>query len=287
MIRLVRRHGLHGLRVRQVDLEHGAVAGLAVDPDMPAALFHDSVNGRQAEAAALALFLRGEERLEDARSRRLIHAFAGVRHGDHDVVAGNDAGVIHGVGVVEIHGRGFEHQTAAVRHRVAAVHRQAHQHLLDRHRIHLDRRQRRRENGHELDIGAEKTAQQLFQLAHDRVDVHNLRLQHLPPAERQQLARQRRRPFARVPDLFEIGPQRVVERNVVEHQVAVTEDRSEQIVEIVGDAAGELANRLHLLRLPQLFFQLAPIGQIADIHDDRPHRPVGQAVHGDALHDPP
>jgi len=39
-------------------------------------------------------------------------------------------------------------------------------------------------------------------------------------------------------------------------------DDRQQIVEIVRDAAGELADRLHLLRLTQGFFGLAPLGDI-------------------------
>ena len=36
------------------------------------------------------------------------------------------------------------------------------------------------------------------------------------------------------------------------------------IVEIVRDAAGELADRLHLLRLPELAFDLLAAGEVAD-----------------------
>ena len=48
------------------------------------------------------------------------------------------------------------------------------------------------------------------------------------------------------------------------HEVEGADDAGEQVVEIVGDAAGELAHRLHLLRLAQLLlgtmqrFGLAP-----------------------------
>ena len=40
---------------RQTDLEHGPAPRLAVDPDEAAALFHDAVDGREAEAGALPL----------------------------------------------------------------------------------------------------------------------------------------------------------------------------------------------------------------------------------------
>ena len=42
--------------------------------------------------------------------------------------------------------------------------------------------------------------------------------------------------------------------------IDIADDDGQQIVEIVGDAAGELADRLHLLRLAQRFFRLLAIG---------------------------
>src|SRR5205807_2171028 len=40
------------------------------------------------------------------------------------------------------------------------------------------------------------------------------------------------------------------------------EDDGEQVIEVVGDAARELADRLHLLRLAQLVLQHAPLGHV-------------------------
>jgi hypothetical protein len=54
---------------REVDLERRPMAGLAVDPDVTAALLHDAEDRREPEARALAELLRGEEGLEDARLR--------------------------------------------------------------------------------------------------------------------------------------------------------------------------------------------------------------------------
>ena len=53
----------------QVDLEDAPLARLTVDPDVPAALLHDAVDGRQAETGALSHRLGGEEGLEDAGLR--------------------------------------------------------------------------------------------------------------------------------------------------------------------------------------------------------------------------
>ena len=42
----------------------------------------------------------------------------------------------------------------------------------------------------------------------------------------------------------------------------VADDDGEQVVEIVGDAAGELANGLHLLGLPQSLLGLQALGDL-------------------------
>ena len=47
---------------------------------------------------------------------------------------------------------------------------------------------------------------------------------------------------------------RILVGNAFANQAGVADDRGEQVVEIVSDAAGEEADALQLLRLPQAFF---------------------------------
>src|SRR4051812_22987776 len=51
------------LTARQVHLEGGAVADLAVDGDMPTALLDDPVDGGQTQSGSFSWFLGGEEGL--------------------------------------------------------------------------------------------------------------------------------------------------------------------------------------------------------------------------------
>ena len=46
-------------------------------------------------------------------------------------------------------------------------------------------------------------------------------------------------------------------RSRIDQELDVADDDAEQIVEVVGNAAGELADRLHFLRLAQ--FRLHPL----------------------------
>ena len=59
--------------------------------------------------------------------------------------------------------------------------------------------------------------------------------------------------------------QRILGRNVPELSVdrlQATEDDREQVVEVVGDAAGQLADRVHLLCLAQLVLRRLPLCQL-------------------------
>ena len=85
----------------------------------------------------------------------------------------------------------------------------------------------------------------------DGVQVEHTGLQHLAAAEREQLARERRRAGSGLLDLLGMTAQARVAL-AVDQELAVAGDRGEEVVEVVRDAAGEPADRLHLLRLPKL-----------------------------------
>jgi hypothetical protein len=54
----------------------------------------------------------------------------------------------------------------------------------------------------------------------------------------------------------------------LERQVGIAVDRGEEVVEVVGHAAGELPDRFHLLRLPQLLLERYPFGDVARVRDE-------------------
>ena len=145
----------------------------------------------------------------------------------------------------------------------------------------------RRERGDQRDVFADQAAQQLLDLPHERVEIDDLRLQHLPAAEGEQLAGERRGALARRLNLLEVRAQPIALRDLVEHQRAVAEDGGQQIVEIVRDAAGELPDRLHLLRLAQLLLEPPALGDVARVDHDRRDRRLAEAIDADAFHDPP
>jgi hypothetical protein len=57
------------------------------------------------------------------------------------------------------------------------------------------------------------------------------------------------------------------------------DDGGQQVIEIVRDAAGELAHRLHFLALAQRFLRCLELGNVAALRH-QPHRLAARAGHG-------
>src|SRR6185369_15753304 len=88
----------------------------------------------------------------------------------------------------------------------------------------------------------------------------------------EELARERGGALAGASDLFHVLAQLHVERARRE-EVAVAEDRRQDVVEVVRDAAREAPDGLHLLRLAELLLEALAL---RDVHEeaDAPHEAV-------------
>ena len=78
---------------------------------------------------------------------------------------------------------GLDGQRPTVRHRVACVDDEIHDHLLDLSAVGEHRAGRRIEARHDLDLGADEAAQQGLCAPHDVIHVERGRLEHLATAE--------------------------------------------------------------------------------------------------------
>src|SRR5581483_4164841 len=88
-------------------------------------------------------------------------------------------------------------------------------------------------------------------------------IHRLFPAEGEELSREMARAFARSYDLIDVRNSRRHVHERLAKELAVAEDRGQQVVEVVRDAAGEPADRLHLLRLQKLLFEQLSLGDVA------------------------
>ena len=167
-------------------------------------------------------------------------------------------------------GASSNRESPAVRHRVARVDGEIHDDLLDLAAIAQDRCQRRRRRSATMSMCSPMTRRSIGSEIGDRAAIRLIgrRLQHLPAAEREQLAGQAGGALGRLLDLRDLRRGAGSSGEVVAEPVGVAEDRGEQVVEVVRDAAGELADRLHLLALSQAVLEIAPLGDVARDGDE-------------------
>ena len=247
----------------KIDLHGRAFADLAVNPNMPGRLAHEAVDLAQAETGALADAFGREERLECALQGGGVHAAAGVGDRDHDVLTDLDRlGHVGHIGLVEMTVGGLDRHLAAARHGVAGVDRQIDQRIFQLVGVHMGAPQAARQHGFQRYGFTERPAQQLAGCGNQLVGVDGFRVERLLPCEGEQPAGELGgAPHAFDAKVLAAGDARHRRRAVQggelapDHVEPALHD-GEQIVEIVGDAAGELADRLHLLRLAQRLLRL-------------------------------
>ena len=249
--------------------------GRGLDRDVAARVGDDAVHGREAEPGALARGLRGEERLEGAVGDVGLHAGAlvGDPHGDGVALAGDG-----------------DAQRAAVGHRVAGVDGEVHEHLLQARAVGEDRGQVVADGDLQLDELAERAREQRLEVGDERADVEHLGVHDLAAAEHQQLARERGGALGGAADLVDVLAHGRELVQLVAGERDAGQDHRQQVVEVVGDAAGELADALQALGLREALLELGAVAlgaaAVGEVRRDRAHRgdvPVG--VEQRELHD--
>ena len=105
--------------------------------------------------------------------------------------------------------------------------------LLKLGRVGLDGPELRRRHDRELKILSDETAQHGRKPRHDRVHIQHFRFQDLLPAKGEQLARERRCAFGRGLDQIDVPADRMVGRELREHEVTPPRNDGEQVIEVV------------------------------------------------------
>ena len=157
---------------------------------------------------------------------------------------------------VHFHVRRPDGQRPAVRHGIHGVHRQVHQHLVQLPRIGHDGPLRGIGLDDQLDIFPDQALQHGLVLGHQAAQIHRSGLDDLFAAESQQLAGEIGGALSRLANLLDPLPQWIAGLVLAEQQIAVAVDYRQQVIEVMGDAAGQAPDALQLLRLPELLFQL-------------------------------
>ena len=119
----------------------------------------------------------------------------------------------------------------------------------------------------EVDAFAQQTAQHQRQFADHVAQRQHLGLHGLLAREGQKLAHQRRRAQRVLVDLVDLLERGIARLMAHQEEFAIADDDGQQIVEVMRHAAGELAHRLHLLRLREFGFERLLLGDVDQIED--------------------
>ena len=98
-------------------------------------------------------------------------------------------------------------------------------------------------------------------------ELQHLRPQRLPAREGEQLPHEPGGAVGILLDLHQVLERGIGRPVVGQEQIRIADDGGEHVVEVVRDAAGELADRLHLLRLRELRLQRPLLGGVDRVHD--------------------
>ena len=254
---------------RQVQAHHRPVADFGIDPDLATGLLGEAVDHRQAESGALSDRLGGEERVEGAGDHLRRHAGAAVADAQRDVLPGRQLALARRP-LVEPAVAGLDGQPAAGRHRVARIDAQVEQRVLELARVDEGAPQPAGRDHLQRDPRTDGAPDQLLEAGDEAVRVGRSRRQRLAAREREQPVGQRRRPPRRTLRGADVAVDLAGAplRQPRLHHLQGAGDAGQQVVEVVRDAAGELAHRLHLLRLPQLLLRLEAVSGVDRLGDD-------------------
>jgi len=143
-----------------------------------------------------------------------------------------------------------ERDHAGVAEGVARVEREIDDHALELRRIGDDGCDAVCELDLDLDALGHRALQQLLRALDDVGEADHPRSEDLPSAEGEQLAGQVGRPIRSFRDLVDIGDLLRVRQREAEN-AAVPADHKQHVVEVMCDAAGQLADRFEALGLPE------------------------------------
>ena len=151
-----------------------------------------------------------------------------------------------GAAVSAGHDLGADAQDAAVRHRVAGVDAQVHQHLIELRRIAFDERRLAVVRQLEGDPFGQDAMQQRRQAAQAIAEVDGLQRQRVRAADGEELPRQQRAALGGAGDRAQLLADQRIPRSR-RGQAGAGQDDGQQVGEVVRDAAGEQAEALELL----------------------------------------
>ena len=169
-------------------------------------------------------------------------------------------------------GAGADGQRAAAVHGVFGINRQVDDDLRKLNGVYADVAEVCAVMKLQADFFSENPFQHLAQFHEVFGDVDQFGLQRLLAGKCQQLAHQTGGAVGVVFNLNKVSKRGVADAVALQQQVAETDDRGQEVVKVVGDAAGQLSHRLHFLRLGEFDFEVFLFGSVDQIDDETGRR---------------
>ena len=256
----------------------------AVAGDPAPVILDDAVNHGQAQAGAGTDALGRKKGIEDALEGRLVHTGPGIGDLQHDIRSGRRLGRAPVVLARRGHG-GANRQASPIRHGVRGVDPDVQYDLLDLIGIHLDRHEVHGQVFFDRDHLGDGARQDVKGLVHDRIQRQRLEIAFDLAAEGQELAGQLAGPLGGGFDFLKRPGIQAPRRLVQKQQLRISGNGLQEVVEVVGDSAGQGADRLHFDGMDELslqrlaaFLGLDPGGDILE-RAHGPGRPPGVVRH--------
>lgn len=192
--------------------------------------------------------LRAEEGLNRPLQRCLVHAGPRIRDRKQHISSRCKAEL---VGVSDHLRLSGNRQAPAFRHGVACIHAEIEDRHLDLVRIRHGGRQVRRNVHRNLDLRPRGAGNEVSHAGDQGLDVDRPRLERLPARKGKQALHQESDPFGRLQRPGDQPLLALAAEALPLQEVEASDDGSQQIVDVVGNAAGQLAHAFELLALPK------------------------------------
>jgi hypothetical protein len=122
---------------------------------------------------------------------------------------------------------------------------------------------------------AQSPGQDGLEVSDGGIEVEDLRLKNLAPAEGEELLGDPRGPLRCAPDLVHVLADGFYQIGALEHVVGAAQDYRHHVIRFVRNAPRKLADRVHALRLPKPLLQQLAVGHVQTDAGHVSDRPVG------------
>src|SRR5271157_2885111 len=154
---------------------------------------------------------------------------------------------------------GGDSDNSATRHGISGIECKVHNYLLDLSSVSSHTTCLLAQDDREGDILAENPTEHLLRLLEKLPQVDDLGLDHLLPAEGQELLREGSRPLGGILYDIQVAEDGLSVIRVALHHRAEPKDHLQHVVEVMRHPAGQSTEALEFLRLQHLRFQSVPL----------------------------